>query len=124
MDKDMDNLTTRPDNPFKVPEGYFDSLTQRVMDAIPQNEIRMVPQKQAKPLQRWRHYAAAAAVVAALFGVGAYLYQAETPQAMSEQQLAVKAHTVKASAADSDFEAVADYIMCDDYDLYAYISNE
>ena len=49
---------------------------------------------------------------------------AETEQELgldiTDEQIA----EIKAHADDSDFEAVADYIMCDDYDLYAYISNE
>ena len=124
MNKDTDNLTTRPENPFKVPEGYFESLTERVMARIPANEVRMVPEKKKSPI-RWRPYAAAAAIVAVLFGVGAYIHKAEVEAPMpAEKSLAVKTSAVKAHADDSDFEAVADYIMCDDYDLYAYISNE
>ena len=124
MDKDFDILTTNHASPFKVPEGYFDNLTERVMTRIPQNEVRMVPVAKQKPIRRWRPYAAAAAVVAVLFGVGVYIHQAEVASVAPQDNVAANVSTVKANAEDSDFEAVADYIMCDDYDLYAYISNE
>ena len=37
-------------NPFTVPEGYFESLTNRVMDSLPE---KPVPEYKVKPLTWW-----------------------------------------------------------------------
>ena len=107
---------------FTVPEGYFDTLAERVMERIPENEVRMMPETVRKPLaaKRWRTVAAAAVVLAAVFGAGLYVHQdlndAEV-EAMATQRASY-------SNAEGSLDAVADYIMCDDEDLYAYLSDE
>ena len=120
---DLKNLTPHhKDNPFTVPDGYFDSLTSKVMDAIPANEVQMMTKPQ-KHFSRWRGYAAAASIVAALFGAGIYFYQnGEGTQNMSSTS---NNNTVATySSPDSNIDAVADYIMCDEQDFYAYLSGE
>lgn len=42
--------------PFKVPEGYFESLSSRVMDNLPEQKTVIIPQKQGF---RYLFYAAA-----------------------------------------------------------------
>ena len=116
-----DSLPKR-ENHFTVPEGYFDTLAERVMERIPENEVRMMPETVRKPLaaKRLRTVAAAAVVLAAVFGAGLYVHQdlndAEV-EAMATQRASY-------SNAEGSLDAVADYIMCDDEDLYAYLSDE
>ena len=119
MIHETDTSKKHLDNPFRVPEGYFDTIADRVMEAIPQNEVRMVPHTEHKRRPAWRFYAAAAAIAAVLFGAGIYSYNKTTEVATQPVQASVEVYTD-----DSDFDAVANYIMCDDYDLYAYLSTE
>ena len=30
------------ENPFKVPDGYFDHLTERIMENLPEQEVRVI----------------------------------------------------------------------------------
>lgn len=115
-----------PSRPFKVPEGYFDSLTERVMGNIPANEVRMFPKKEPMKRRGWQRYAAAAAVVAAIFGAGLFWGHNTGAEPQAAAPVAAAEHTSNSSGAayGGDFDNVADYIMCDDYELYAYLTSE
>jgi hypothetical protein len=53
---------------FKVPDGYFESLTDKVMQQIPEPEVKTIPLYHS--FTTW--YAAAAAVLLLAFGAGLY----------------------------------------------------
>lgn len=63
-----------PVNPFKVPEGYFDAVADQIMARIPVENVVVMPQRKTSVFVRWRAWAAAAAVMAAMFGAGIYFY--------------------------------------------------
>lgn len=111
------------ENPFSVPEGYFDNLAQRMIDNLPAHEVRMIPTEEKKKsrnrLFQWARYGAAAAVVAALCMAGMHFINNE-PTAKTQ----VAASTMASYSTDENIDAMADYIMADDQDLYAYISGE
>lgn len=111
------------ENPFSVPEGYFDNLAQRMIDNLPAHEVRMIPTEEKKKsrnrLFQWARYGAAAAVVAALCMAGLHFINNE-PTAKTQ----VAASTTASYSTDENIDAMADYIMADDQDLYAYISGE
>ena len=119
MKKDTDWMNQPPVNPFKVPEGYFDAVADQIMARIPEEKVVVMPQRKTSVFVRWRAWAAAAAVVATMFGAGIYFYNDST-EARQSQSTAQVVDT----AADSNIDAMADYIMCDDYELYAYLSGE
>ena len=96
-------------NPFQVPEGYFSRLTAEVMQQLPEQPKRGLLVK----LRPWM-YAAACAVVA-LFTATIYFF---TPE-QAQQQMAT---TVGATAADSYIDDAADYLMADNLDIYAYLT--
>ena len=78
-------------NPFKVPEGYFDSFAEHVMQQL--------PQRQAKAKHMWLRpwmYAAASLLVAN----------------SDASEMAA------ANASDSYIEEAADYAMIDNEDIY------
>lgn len=126
MTDKTDHTFMNPKRPFTVPEGYFESLTDRVMSNIPANEVRMFTKEEPERRFRWQRYAAAAAVVAAIFGAGLYFGHHTVAEPQTAATVAVAEHSNDNSGAayGSDFDNVADYIMCDDYELYAYLNNE
>lgn len=111
------------ENPFSVPEGYFDNLAQRMIDNLPAHEVRMIPTEEKKKsrnrLFQWARYGAAAAVVAAVCMAGMHFINNE-PTAQTQ----VATSTTASYSTDENIDAMADYIMADDQDLYAYISGE
>lgn len=111
------------DIPFTVPDGYFDTIAQRVMERIPANEVRMIPEvEQKKATTRrllWARYGVAAAAIAAVFTMSMHF------MSNNEKQTASVATVTKTSySSDDNVDALADYIMVDDQDLYAYLSSE
>ena len=95
------------DNHFSVPEGYFDTIAQRVMDRIPANEVRMIPAVEKKKSTPRR-------LLWARIGV-AHDHVQPSP---------VAAVSTASYTSDENLDAMADYIMVDDQDLYAYLSGE
>ena len=101
-------------DPFLVPEGYFDSLTERVMKNIPESESQHVAFKN-KSLWLNRVAAAVAAVIVA--SVGWYGYRIfETPL-----QKEIAEHVNEDSYVADDF---ADYAMLDHQDIYELLIEE
>jgi hypothetical protein len=56
-----------PRRPFRVPEGYFDNLTQDIMAALPQQESIYSTTIKVTPWMRIRPYIYAAAAFAGIF---------------------------------------------------------
>lgn len=53
---------------FKAPEDYFDNLTNRVMEQLPEKETKVVPLY--KRVQKW--YGGVAAILVILLGIGLF----------------------------------------------------
>lgn len=104
------------ENPFKVPAGYFDQLTSRVMSQLPEQTVILLPER--KPVSRlvslrpWL-YAAACFVAVVVMGVTLYSYQ----NVATDQQMAVA--TVESNYMDD----AADYAMLDNAEIYACLAD-
>ena len=104
------------ENPFRVPDGYFENLTSEVMNRLPEKEK---PASEKKEVTMWER-AKPWVYMAAMF-VGAALII----------RVASSEHTpsVERMAAD-DTETEMEYInmavensMLDDYSLYVYLAD-
>lgn len=113
------------ENPFKVPEGYFDHLTERIMENLPEQEIRVIDIRSRQTLWQklpLRKIAAAVAVVALLGGGSFWTLQHE---GNSKVVAHVKQHEQKAvSSEDAAFNEMADYAMIDNETIYASLIAE
>lgn len=94
-----------------VPEGYFDTFADQLMASLPERQPR-AKRVWLRPLR----YAAAVVCVCAM---GALSWFALSP----ESHQPIQAEAVQLSS-DADFEAAADYVMLDNYDIYACLSDE
>ena len=111
-------------NPFRVPEGYFDDFASRLMDSLPEQESTVAD---VRPLRR-RHglrvlLYAAACLCMAVFGAALYFGKVSVATHHGSGQAAV-AQQSPAASSDSYVDAVADYAMMDNTDIYAYLSGE
>lgn len=111
--------------PYRVPDGYFDSLTNRVMQSLPDTNaqaangtdegerIRIDSHSRGR---RWLGWGVAAAACFA-----ATIMFVNMPHRENESQ---QQPTASASVSyDEDYEQqVLDYAMLDDTDIYAYMS--
>lgn len=113
------------ENPFKVPDGYFDHLTERIMENLPEQEIRVIDIRSRQTLWQklpLRKIAAALAVVALLGGGSFWALQHE---GNSKVVAHAKQHEQKAvSSEDAAFNEMADYAMIDNETIYASLIAE
>jgi hypothetical protein len=111
------------ENPFRVPEGYFDTLVDQVMERVDASSVPAVSRSERKARVVWlRPVLYAAASVCALFlSVTTYQYFTGQGSAVSTEQVA-KVATV--SSSQDAFDEAADYVMIDNQEIYACLMNE
>ena len=113
------------ENPFRVPEGYFDTLSSQIMakveaEGVAPRDIKTAKEKRAKTLWLRPVLYAAASVCALFISVVAY-------QSHSDQGVAAPAQNVVANnqmLMDDYFDEAADYVMLDNQDIYACLSSD
>lgn len=117
MEEDLRFLEERfgHETGFKVPDGYFEGLTESVMKQLPDCEATLHRKTAAwlKPML------AAAACLALVIVMAATVFAPSYKQ--SEQQKVV-AHSTQAETHEDALDATADYIMIDRDDIYSYIT--
>lgn len=107
------------ENPFRVPEGYFDSLTARVMSSLPESESKVVPIRRSLTSRLRPLLYMAASLFIAIAGFTIYKL---APEPDGRQGQAVVAQE---SASQRDyFEEAADYAMVDNIEIYACLTTE
>ncbi|MCR4769232.1 MAG: hypothetical protein K5874_03360 [Bacteroidaceae bacterium] len=110
------------DNPFTVPEGYFETLTQRVMDNVRQTEranVVCITQKRRVNWQLWT-CGIAACIVGALVFIQIQKSKTTDPQETSllAEQNSVENYTYDEQYQDEEMN----YAMVDYNDVYCYLS--
>lgn len=95
-------------NPFRVPEGYFDSFADQVMAQLPERE-----QKAKRMMLRPWMYAAACMIVA-VFSVTIY-FSHVSDETMESPQMAV--------VSEAYMDEAADYAMIDNTEIYACLAD-
>lgn len=107
--------------PFKVPNGYFDSFAENLMDKLPEQQPVMTPH--ISMWRKWRKLrltvAVAASVCAVMFSVMTFMHNTKP----THSPLASN-HTTKTVTNDSynTLDVAADYTMLDNDDIYVLIS--
>jgi hypothetical protein len=112
--------------PFKVPEGYFEGFTERMMNRLADEGLLSEPvehQTRVAKLPLWRRtlrYAAAVAAVAVCVG-GAWLYGVRNP-AGDGAQLAAQTETPAFDYSEEDINAILDYELVDNQHIAYYLT--
>lgn len=112
-------------NPFTVPDGYFDSFAERLMENLPEQEshvIHMHAQAWWKKMPLRKMAAALGGVVVLSCGALAF----SLAQQGGHESYAVSAHHSEISGASTEgtFEQMADYTMMDNETIYASLVAE
>lgn len=119
--------------PFTVPEGYFDNLTQNIMNSVEAAD-KVVPHV-PEPIQqnkvitinwwnRCRRYVAVAACVAFIVG-GVSVWQFKSTADTGKTHIATATHhsTYDASAYNSVSDEEINYSMLDNQDMYTLMAS-
>lgn len=105
------------ENHFQVPEGYFDNLAASVMQHIPDDQAKIV--KMQTPAWR-RHIVAISATAASVAAAVCLVFVLESNPAHSPSHLAAQHTTMQQD--NSNIDAMVNYTMLDNDDMYAYMS--
>ena len=117
---DINNPQKR--NPFTVPEGYFDNLTARIMEQIPETDSADTPTAELKPRNNrrwigWTLGVAASVALAVLF--------VKLPDIMPSTN--GNHQTAMTSTDDNNYDEqyeqeMLEYAMVDNSDVYRYLA--
>ena len=111
------------ENPFKVPENYFETLADNIISQLPEESSAQVVKMSVWKKYRV-HLLAAACVLSVLFSAGIYISMKENTkdtQVFDQTKMELAETTIETEDA---FDEMADYAMIDKEDMYAYIAGE
>ncbi|MBR2185334.1 MAG: hypothetical protein IJ897_07955 [Prevotella sp.] len=121
MNVNLDKFTDK--GQYKVPEGYFDTLADRIMTNIPETPKQEEKKKSAKiiSLNTRVKIAVAAAIAGALISsVTIRLYQQETK--LAEVNTKTEMTNNSETYGEEYVNDYLDYAMVDEDDIYKYLS--
>ncbi|MCM1311688.1 MAG: hypothetical protein NC252_02145 [Roseburia sp.] len=123
MIKEEDKILRRigKESPFTVPEGYFDNLTERIMDVLPKAENTLVADCRKKTRNASRQwigwFSIAAACVACVVFFNIRSIEPERTAAVSD------VYTDEYVEYDDEYQQdVMQYVMLGHEDVYCYLS--
>lgn len=124
MTKDINDILNKPyvsKGEFKVPEGYFECLSQRIMDNIPEEKATaMKPTSKKVLFMPVRLKYAIAACLTGLIAIGGIL---TFTQKYNSESTAVAEPTVSQDIITDEYaQDCMDYAMVDEGDMYSFIS--
>jgi len=111
-------------NPFRVPEGYFDNLSQRIMNSLPEKDMSVRPLMSVAVARRHhrlllRLTSIAAACIGLMFVIGLYVHRSDKSLQIAKMESKVKVEQLS----DQDVESMVHSSHMDDYTLYQYLSD-
>lgn len=113
------------ENHFAVPEGYFDSFADKLMEQLPATDARIVEMH----AESWWHRlplrkVAAVVGVAALLGGGGLFYVNHGLHTSAQMAGTYVESPVTGNSEYSTFDQMADYTMMDNQDIYVSLVAE
>ena len=117
------------ENPFKVPEGYFDNFASKFMEQLPEEEPKAVEVEMPVAKRTWirpmRRFAIAASFAAVLFGAATYYVSTGVNKDQDSQtemaSVALKNTETKSVQSDYMMDEMVDFAMIDNAEIYSYL---
>jgi len=127
-EEDYLNRKLGRNNPFTVPEGYFEQLTDQIMSKLPENKSQLDETSgESKPttIKRLRPWLYAAACICIGVFIAAIAFNNDNEKVRKQMQIATaEQESVESYYSDNYIEEEADYAMVDNQDIYAYLLAE
>lgn len=113
-------------NHFTVPEGYFDSFADKLMEQLPEPEARVIEMHAESWLHRMplRKIAAAVGVVVVLGAGSLFFVHRQSVNHVPMANVEISHHSHSVGTEYGTFEEMADYTMMDNQDIYASLVAE
>lgn len=108
------------DNPFRVPENYFESLVPEIMDKLPEKEIPEVVE-----ISMWERVKPWVYMVAMFCGLmfGLRVIVGDNHKTTETENLASTETETAEDFQDEYINSIANDVMMDDYTLYLYLTD-
>ncbi|MDY3267475.1 MAG: hypothetical protein SOX26_08165 [Phocaeicola sp.] len=117
------------DNPFKVPEGYFENLTGQIMDKLPEIDNT----KEEKEISLWEKIKPwvymTAMFCGMMFGLKVMMGDKALESQNGTEDISIASSDNATQEDDSDIipdeyiDPIVDQVMMDDYTLYMYLTD-
>ena len=125
-EEDIIRKAAGSENPFRVPEGYFEDFTTRLMSQLPQT-AQTQPAKQKHSISLRPHFLRYAAAAVVILAVGVTFFGTRpshsSQSAENTQHLAQDASTETFAEMDyNDLDEALDYAMVDNMDITYYLT--
>ena len=105
------------DNPFKVPDGYFENLVPEIMKQLPETEVY-----EAKEISLWERVKPWVYMVAMfMFGLRVMM-KGRAVHSENEMENISSADSIQ-GIPDEYIDPILDQTMMDDYTLYMYLTD-
>lgn len=120
----LDDIICKKLNPFNVPEGYFEQLTETIMNKIPEKQSSETPVLHVTTWQRVKPWIYMAAMFCIIMLSARYMLTNSSQTQIASQSTAA----INSSATDDSYteEYIEETIMnmqADDYTVYCYLTN-
>lgn len=109
-------------NPFKVPDGYFETFAEQLMKQLPEHKASVIEIQKPKDKTKRPLWFVAASVAAILLSSLVYISLPSSRSDASVSSAALQA--MNTASQDSYVDQAADYAMVDNSDIYAYLMSE
>lgn len=115
--KNIDINELKNTDVFKVPENYFDTITEKVMSKIPAEETKVISINQGKKssMTWWRWSSVAACIAMVIVGT---VFISKSYDSKSEEIAELSYYDEQSQ------EDMMEYSMLDTDDVYCYLSGE
>lgn len=100
-------------NPFKTPDGYFQNVNRRLMEALPDNTVAAPVKRKSTVLTLRPVLTIAASVCMAVFGAVVYTHYYNIDK---------NGDSVSVQASHNSADDASDYVLMDNSDIYNYIA--
>lgn len=107
--------------PFKVPEGFFESFEENFMHNIPEAEI---PKKRSARNVWLRPMKWAACIAAVILVSGTIYFNISDRESDLIQTDKISDNMSSSVYSDYILDEISDYAMLDNDDIYSYVTNE
>lgn len=117
------------DNPFRVPEGYFENLTEQIMDKLPETDNT----KEEKEISLWEKIKPwvymTAMFCGMMFGLKVMMGDKSMESQNATEGISIASNDNAVQEDDSGIlpdeyiDPIVDQVMMDDYTLYMYLTD-
>lgn len=109
------------ENPFKVPEGYFENIVPQIMERLPEpetpEEIEITLWERVKP---WVYMVAM--FCGLMFSIKVIMGEKNNISSQTKEITAISTDSIQ-SIPDELIDPIVDQTMMDDYTLYMYLTD-